>query len=230
MAVKKDWRYRELGKWIEGHKGNLFVDDKTVFLVNPKSIKTIDGLIEKHFWGAVQRALRGSGLRFAGDRFDLATINAEIATRCFNFIIEDPRRPLSNLPSGRGPPWYCRGTFECSPLAYMLSFDLYIDLPISFSINKIIGLLGDWRFRGGPPELSVEEHPTGKRLYHLAFHGGHGAGFLSETPKEAAWTVEKQIKINVEITKRLDELYKNLGNEVALERLKKALLEGYENC
>jgi hypothetical protein len=111
----------------------------------------------------------------------------------------------------------------------MLSFDLYIQLPISYSIDKIIGLLGEWRFRGLPPQLDVGEDPMGRKFYNIAFHGGGGAGFGAKTPVDAARSVEKLVRLNIEITKRVDELYKHLGNEVAFERLKKALAEGYEN-
>ncbi len=224
-----DWRYRELAKWMEANRGNLLFEDKTIFLVNPATIRRVDEIIKKHFWLAVQRAVAGTGLVvYEGRIKEIETTNAEFATRSVTFLLEDPRRPLSNLPKGEVPPWYCRGKIESSLLDYMLSFDLYIELPISFSIEKIIGLIGDPQFRGLPPELEVGEDPEGRRFYHIAFHSGGGAGFGHGDPSDAAGSIERRVRINVEITKRVDDLYQNLENELAFQKLKTALLEGYE--
>jgi hypothetical protein len=225
-----DWRYRELAKWIESNRGEPFFAARTTYLANPETIKNIDDLVKKYFWPAIKNAMDGSGLRAFGDPLDkLETLDdIHYVARSFAFVLEDPKRPLTNLPTGIAPPWYCRGNLKCSLLSYMLSFDFLIDLPISFSLEKILELIGDRRFRGLPPELTVTVDMNEQEFYHLSFHNGHGAGFMLEEPAEAARSIRDRVKINIEIAKCVDSLVRDLASDLAFARLKKALLTGYE--
>jgi hypothetical protein len=230
MAKSLDWRYRELARWIESHRSEAFFDARTIHLANPERIEEIDDLIKTYFWPAIKNGVEGTGLRIFGDAVDQVETVDDIhyVARSFNFVLEDPNRPWKNLPNGAMPPWYCRGNLKCSLLSYTLSFDFLIDLPISFSIEKIIQLIRDRRFRGLPPELTVTADPNEQEFYHLAFHNGHGAGFLLEEPAEAAKSVETRGRTNIEIVKCVDRVIENLDSDWAFAQLKKALLTGYE--
>ena len=104
-SVDKDWRYRELAKWIEANREDVFFEDKTTFLVNPDTIERVDETFKKYFWPAVEKAVEGTGLEVSeGTINHIETINAKYATRSLTFLVEDPRRPLSNLPHGKIPP------------------------------------------------------------------------------------------------------------------------------
>ena len=229
MSPTTDWRYRELANWIETNKGDVFFEDRTTFLANPDTIREIDEIIKNHFWPAVRRGVNGTGIDVSDDALDyIETTNEKYVTRSTTFLLEDPRRPLTNRTHSEIPPWYCRGNIKSSSLNYSLSFDLFIYLPTSFNIEKISRLIADERFSGLPPELKMGQYPQGKHSFDISFHSGRGAGFGLENYEQAARRTESRVKANVEIIKRVDDLYKDLDNNVAFEELKKALLEEYE--
>ncbi len=224
-----DWRYRELAKWIEANRGDLLFEDKTTFLANPDTIRQIDEIIKNHFWPAVRRGVKGTGIDVSDDALDyIETTNDKYVTRSTTFLLEDPRRPLTNRTDGGMPPWYCRGNIKSSLINYMISFDLFIYLPISFNIEKIIRLLGDERFSGLPPELKIGQFPQGKHCFDVSFHSGRGAGFGLENYEQAAQRIEKRVRANTAIVKRVDDLFNDVDSNDAFEELKGALLEEYE--
>ena len=230
MPKSTDWRYRELAKWIDGNRREPFFEDRTIFLANPEKIKEIDDLIRRYFWPAIEKGVKGTGLEVSGDALDHVETVDDIncVARSLTLLIEDPGRPWKSLPQGDVPPWYCRGMLRCSLLSYMLSFDFLIDLPISFSIEKIIELTGDRRFRGLPPELTVSANMKEQKFYQLAFHDGRGAGFGLKNHREAARSIRGRVRINVEIAKCVDDVLQHSDSDWAFARLKKALLKGYE--
>ena len=230
MPKNTDWRYRELAEWIDSARGEPFSEDRTIFLANPKIVKEIDDLIRRYFWPAIEKGLKGTGLEVLGDALDhVETVDdMKYASRSLTFLIEDPDRPWKNLPHGEVPPWYCRGRLRCSRLSYMLSFDFLIHLPISFSNEKIIELIGERRFSGLPPELTVTTDRDGQKFYQLAFHNGRGAGFGLKTVRDTATSITERVSINVEIAKCVDNVLRNSDSNWAFARLKKALLKGYE--
>ncbi len=224
-----DWRYQELASWIETSKEDPLFDDKTVFLLNPASLKVVDELIKRYFWPAMEKGVKGTGLEVSREAVNyIETVNAKYVTRSLTFVLEDPQRSLSNLSHGEIPPWYCRGNIKASLLNYMLSFDFLIYLPISFSIEKIIRLIGDDKFAGLPPKLTIGEYPRGNPSFDIAFSSGRGAGFGLQNYAEAASSTENRVRHNAKITKCVDELYKDLNNDEVFKELTKALLEEYE--
>ena len=232
MPKNTDWRHRELTKWIGRERGEPSFEDRTVYLANPKLVKEIDALIRRYFWPAIQKGLKGAGLGVSGDALDqLATVeDMKYTARSLTFLIEDPDRPWNNLPHGPVPPWHCRGNLRCSRLSYMLSFDFLIHLPISFSKEKIIEFIGEPRFSGLPPELTVTSDRNGQKFYQIAFHEGRGADFGLKNPRDIAGSISERVKQNVDIAKCVDDVLRNSDSDWAFARLKKALLNGYEAC
>ncbi len=231
MPKNTDWRHRELAKWIDRERGKPSFEDTTVYLANPKVVKEIDALIRRYFWPAIQKGLEGTELEVSGDALDqLETVeDIKYTARSLTFLIDDPDRPWNNLPNGQVPPWYCRGNLRCSRLSYMLCFDFLIQLPISFDRKKIIELIGDRRFSGLPPELTVTTDRNGQKFYQLAFHSGRGTGFGLKTVRDAATSLAERVRVNIEVAKCLDNVLRNSDSDWAFARLKKALLKEYES-
>lgn len=230
MTKNTDWRYKELAKWINRERAKSSFEDRTVFLANPKIAKEIGDLIRRYFWPAIQKGLEGTGLEVLGDALEqLETVDdMKYTARSLTFVIDDPDRSLKNLPHRQVPAWYCRGTLRCSRLSYMLSFDFLIHLPISFSKEKIIELIGEPRFSGLPPELTVTSDRNRQKFYQIAFHEGHGADFGLKSPRDVAASINERVKLNVEIAKCVDEVLRDTDSDWAFARLKRALLKGYE--
>jgi hypothetical protein len=106
--------------------------------MNAKIRAQIDALIKEAFWPAVQRGLGETDLYTDEGAFERIQTNDRSSlgpSRDLTFMILDPFQPIG---SEQHPAWICRGTLECSLTGYILSFDFHIELPMTFSVWKII--------------------------------------------------------------------------------------------
>lgn len=196
--------------------------------MNAKTRSEIDALVREVFWPAVQRGLDETDLYTDEDAFERMQTNDKSAlgpSRDLTFMILDPFQPIG---TERHPPWICRGTLECSLTGYILSFDFYIQLPMTFSVWKIVELIGNPLFSSNPPSLSVEHDMQQQKSFVVSFHGGRGAEFGLESVGEAAESIENRVRVNVRIIDCVDELYQDLERTELFLELRNALLAEYE--
>jgi hypothetical protein len=194
-----------------------------------KSVETarIDSLIKSVFWPAVVRGLEETDLFVDEGAIDhIENAQSVHPSRAVTFVVQDASRPVG---SEKRPPWYCRGNLRCSLYDYMLSFDFFIQLPISFNVWKIIELIGNPLFGGNPPHLRVEHEREGGKYFLVSFSSGRGAGFGLEDPKQAAATIERRVRANVNVIDCVEQLYLDLESPEAFGDLQNALLAEYES-
>lgn len=224
------WQSSELQRYLDENKQDALLNSKTVFLSNPQQREELDGIILNQIWPGVVRALQnspittlmGMGLTL---REGIKEKKHVYTTSALTFLLQDPERP-------KGPdsdvPWYCRGTIECSPLDYMISFDFIVHFPEEFSVRKILRLLKDPIFAGCPPELTYSESAYNGGLFSVAFTKGSGAGWGIRTYNEAGKHMYAEVKKNLKVIKAVYNLEQDYGNTKKFNELHRALVEAYE--
>jgi len=221
----------ELTGYLQENREDQLLDSKTVFLGNPKQKVDLDRIIKEQLWPAVLDELAPGSIRVIDMKDGLPSPGIDddhnvYTCRSLTFVLEDPDRPL--LP-GSGPPWYCRGHLRCSPLDYMVSFDFSVYLPATFSIRRILRLLGDPMFAGNPPNLSIESGPEREKIFVIAFSEGSGAGWGIRSYGQAAKHLKKKVKQNLEVINAVCELEKGYKSTKNFKALQIALLEAYQS-
>ena len=212
------------------NSGDPVFNSKTVFLANPEEKKKLDQIIEAYLWPGVVKALVGTPIRVSESKagFPASLIrDAEkiCTTRSLTFVLEDPDRPF--LP-GESPPWFCRGTIECSMLDYMTAFEFYAHFPMNFDLRRIIGLLGDPMFVGLPPNLSVEPRRDGEHMLVVSFAEGSGAGWGLRSYQEAAEELGQKIRKNLEVIEAMYQLEQDYASDRWFQELQEAFREAYQ--
>jgi hypothetical protein len=199
---------------------------KNTFMNSVESA-SIDSLIKTLFWPAVLRGLEDTDFFIDEGAIDqIENARSVYPSRAVTFVVQDHDRPVA---SENRPPWYCRGNLRCSLSDYMLSFDFFIQLPITFNVWRIIELIGNPLFAGNPPHLSVEHDLEGGKHFIVSFSSGRGAGFGLENSEQAAATIERRIRANIRVIGCVDDLYLDLESAEALGDLQNALLAEYES-
>lgn len=207
------------------------LDSKTVFLGNPKQKVELDRIIKEQLWPAVTDALAPTPFRVLDTKHSFPSSGIEdekkvFTCRTLTFILGDPERPL--VPGG-GPPWYCRGKIECTPMDYMISFDFSIYLPTDYPIKRILGLLGDPMFAGNPPNLSIESGPEREKIFVIGFTEGSGAGWGIRSHQQASEHLREKVKQNLEVIKAMYDLEKDYKSSKNFKALQAALREAYQS-
>jgi hypothetical protein len=186
MSAGRHWAYAELKRRLEARRaegadrsrpGEIRVAQEygTVYLFDPAARERLDEEIRGRYFPAVIEGLRGSPVCVHDEENVLTRITDKrdpVATRQLIFLLEEPPQPPAGPDS---PPWYARGTIDCSLECCMVSFDLILGLPLSFPIEPLLELMGDRRMQGDPPRLSIEFGISGRREYALSFSWGRGA-------------------------------------------------------
>lgn len=227
MSANFFWAYRELTNRLEkrgaepSHHFPVGEDGKiqewgTIFLFDPEVREKLDKEIRLRYFPAVLKGLRGSRIRVHNEANILSQITDgrdPVAARELIFLLEEPPYP----PSGpNSPPWYVRGTIDCSLLRCMVHFDLMLDLPLSVDLEAMLELMDDDKLGGIPPSLSFERVMSGEHLYLLSFSSGNG---ISSDIESLTDSVRKHLLI-IDAVKRLErqwssrKLFSDLGAKI----------------
>jgi hypothetical protein len=228
--ASSSWQESELRHFLKKNARDPVLNSKTVFLANPEEKKQIDRIIEAYLWPGVVKALVGTPIRVSESEegFPASLIRDRektYTTRSLTFVFEDPDRPLV---SGGGPPWFCRGSIECSLLDYMTTFEFYAHFPMNFDLRRIIELLSDPLFVGYPPNLSVEPRRDGGHILVVSFAQGSGAGWGLRSYQEAAEELGQKIWKNLEVIEAMYQLERDYASDRWFQELQKALHEAYQ--
>ena len=102
MEGKQHWAYDELGRQIARRKTEKDPSGPgpadTFVLCDPRLVRELDDTIEKHFWPAIIRPVRKTGLRLMSGA-EIEDKSSRWTTRQKTFVVHDPARPM--LPGER---------------------------------------------------------------------------------------------------------------------------------
>jgi hypothetical protein len=229
--MKNSWQFKELEKYLKDNKQNELLDAKTVFLSNPTHRKELDKIICEGIYPGALLAINGSPIKITtGKDCNIKEcIEEELSTdvkKSLTFMLDDPERPLNQMSNIR---WFCRGKIECSVTDYMISFEFNIYFPSSVGMDVIMVLLKDPAFQGMPPNLHYEKTFDEEEFFCVNFQKGHGGTRGPGDHRAVKDKLFKDVENNLKIIYAVNELEVDYRNFEAIDKLRRALIGGYES-
>ena len=158
-----------------------------VILEKPDVKRYLNGLLKKRFWPVIHSSLEASDYVYAPEsKPETEWEESQYLTRSLTFMLFDGRCA------------FFKGRLSCSASGWMLSREFYLSLSEENDPRVIIEILGNSRFAGCPPTLSIDMavEKKGTDFYQITLHAGSGAGwgYGEEYVDE---TIRKIIDVNV---------------------------------
>lgn len=175
--MKKNWIVDEAMK----DRGNRHY----AILENPDSKKQLDSLLIKQFWPHIYSCLEKTGYSFSKKRYPTKFELSPTHERSLLFMLFDNKKPIF------------RGTLKCSLDGWMIESEFFLLLKKENDVRVILELLGNSRFCGFPPELSV--HKGDEFYFQILFKNGRGAGWGLRDENFVKKSIEKVVQTNVDM-------------------------------
>jgi hypothetical protein len=175
MPARKKW-WTEAVKTIDGSRDY-------VILENPAAVKSLDELLVKDFWPIIQKKLIDSGYAYGPDEPETEFELAPELTRSMSFVLFG----LTGV--------FFRGELRCSTAGWMLERKFFLGLDRDHDPNLIFEILGNSRFRGNPPTLTVDKE--GVDFYQITLYAGDGAGWGLYDSEEVRKRIEGVIEASL---------------------------------
>ncbi|MEW6584105.1 MAG: hypothetical protein AB1442_00670 [Nitrospirota bacterium] len=154
--MKKNWLISEARK-TDGSKDYAIME-------NPETRSYLDDLLLNRFWPFVWSNLESSTCNYFPQDTPVTEFElGHILTRSLTFMLLDEDRA------------FFRGTLSCSKEDWMLKNEFFLSLSKDNDPRVIFEILGNSRFRGNPPELSIDK--MAGHFYQITLHAGNGAGW-----------------------------------------------------
>ena len=172
--MKKDWVLKEAGK-IDTNKN-------TITLENPDIRNYLDNLLLKKFWPIISDCLKASCYR----RSSKPEINSELSDdleRSLSFVLLDGKRA------------FYKGALRLSTTSWILESDFFLPLPVNTDPLVLFQILGDSKFSGLPPTLTIDKEREDD-FYQIDFHSGTGAGWARYHEDYLEEKIRKTISAN----------------------------------
>ncbi|MBI4698406.1 MAG: hypothetical protein HY758_05705 [Nitrospirae bacterium] len=177
--------------WIltEARKADKSKDSIT--LENPRIRKYLDDLLLKRFWPVIRENIEGSMHNYYPHKKPV--IESEVhrsLSRSLMFMLFDGDRA------------FFRGKLTCSVDHWMLSNEFFLSLPQETDPQVVFELIGNSRFSGNPPTLSID-----KRLdfYQITLEAGNGAGWGLYEEKYIHGKIAEAIDTNIDMYEFFNE-------------------------
>lgn len=136
-----------------------------LILENPKTKAHLDRLLKKRFWPVICESLQASGYAYEPDKPKTEFHLGPSLNRVLWFMLFDECGTA-----------FFRGILQCSTDGWMLESDYFLALAPDTDFRIINDLMGNSRFVGYSPVLTVDKRNP-KHLYHITFHAGKGASW-----------------------------------------------------
>lgn len=140
-----------------------------VVIENPAAVSYLDEVLLERYLPVIRSELEKTGYIYHPSE-EVPTIEStwkvdRLARRLTLTLFDD----LGSL--------FLRCSVSCDRLGYMVEKEFYMDLPESTDPRFLWRILGDLRFTGNPPSLTVQRsvlHPEVKRFFWITFQAGEG--------------------------------------------------------
>lgn len=153
--IKKDWILKEARK-ANGSKNAITIE-------NPDVRKYLDKLLLEKFWPVILSCLKASRYNHSSKLEIESEISCDLERSLF-FMLFDGRRA------------FYKGKLKISIESWMLENDFFLPLPVNTDPQVVFQILGNSRFRGLPPTLTIDKERE-DNFYQIDFHSGNGAGW-----------------------------------------------------
>lgn len=177
--MKINWIIKEAEK-ADGGKN-------VITLEKPDVRDRLDRLLLKKFWPIILSCLEESCYDYPSKPEIESELSRDLE-RSLSFMLFDERRA------------FFRGKLRLSIDNWMLARDFFLPLPKNTDAQVIFQILGNSRFRGYPPTLTIDRERE-DNFYQIDFHSGNGAGWGRHNEDY----LEKEIKRIISINKKMFE-------------------------
>ncbi len=197
--MRENWVIKEAEK-IDSKKN-------IVILENPELRDYLDRLLLEKFWPVILSCLKETGYNY----FPKPEIESELSydlERSLFFMLLDGERT------------FFRGKLRLSVEGWMFESDFFLSLPKDTDTQVIFQILGNSRFRGFPPTLTIDKEKEND-FYQIDFHSGNGAGW----GRYGGDYLEKKIRRTIGVNK---EMYECSKGGITAETIGEFLTFAYE--
>lgn len=183
-----------------------------VVLEKPDVKRYLDDLLLKRFWPVIHSSLEASDYAYLPKGVPETELEHSVnLTRSLRFMLLDKRF------------LFFRGKLSCSTDGWMLSREFYLSLAGENDFKVVIAILGNSRFAGLPPTLSMDRaiDKNGTDFYQITFHAGSGAGW-----GYGEEYLDNQIKKVIDVNIRMNDFTR--GSVITPQQLGEFLTIAYE--
>lgn len=148
--------------WIVQETQKADPQQDLVILEKPGVQKYLDHLLLSRFWPTIQGCLDASRYPFdplGNPKTELQM--SRVLTRSLSFMLFDEAAA------------FYRGILHCSLESWMLENEFFLGLSKDTDPQIVFEILGNSRFRGYPPTLSIDK--SRDHIYEITFRSGRGA-------------------------------------------------------
>lgn len=150
--------------WLIEEAKKADISKGYVILENPETKKHLDNLLTKQYWPLIWSNLEDSGFNYHPQEMPETEVElGHVLARSLTFMLSDANR------------LFFRGTLSCSIEHWMINSEFFLLLPKDNDPQVIFEILGNSRFRGNPPSLSIDK--TTDDFYQITLNAGNGAGW-----------------------------------------------------
>jgi hypothetical protein len=153
--MKENWIIKEARKHDES--------EDSVILENPGIRKHLDDLLLKRFWPVIKEILDDSMYNYSPqDNPETEFELSHVLSRSLTYLLLDGDRV------------FFKGNLTCSTEHWMLGSEFFLSLPLAADPRVVFEILGNSRFSGNPPTLSIDKRYG---VYEIILQSGNGAGW-----------------------------------------------------
>lgn len=153
--MRKRWVRKEAEK--ADNKKNI------VILENPEIREYLDKILLNKFWPVILSCLEESSYNYYGKPEIESELGCDLE-RYLYFMLLDGERA------------FFKGKLKLSLTSWMIENDFFLPLPKRTDPQIIFQILGNSRFKGYPPTLTIDKERE-DNFYQIDFHSGKGAGW-----------------------------------------------------
>ncbi|HAM52557.1 MAG TPA: hypothetical protein DCP92_18350 [Nitrospiraceae bacterium] len=184
VFMEKNWVLEEAKK-ADLRKGYIILE-------NPEIRRYLDDLLLKEYWPSIWSNLEDSDYNYhPQDTPETEFERKHVLTRSLTFMLLDERKA------------FFRGKLSCSIEHWMIESEHFLSLSKDTDPQIIFEILGNSRFVGYPPELSIDK--AGDDFYQITFHAGKGEGWGMHGEQYIVERIKKVFDINIAMHKLSSE-------------------------
>lgn len=149
--------------WILKAAGKADTSKNAITLENPDVRKYLDKLLLEKFWPVISNCLKASNYNCSSKPEIESELSWDLERSLFFMLFYGKRA-------------FYKGKLKVSVESWMLENDFFLPLPVTTDPQVVFQILGNSRFRGLPPTLTIDKERE-DNFYQIDFHSGNGAGW-----------------------------------------------------
>jgi hypothetical protein len=169
--------------WLKEAIKNVDINDDIAILENPEVTRYLDGLMIDTYWPTILQSLKNNGYIYSPE--DNPKIELELSyklSRALTFMLLDEQF------------LFYRGSLICTREHWILHNETYLFLSSECDPKVVFEILGNSRFVGNPPSLSISKRHG--HFYEIKLNAGKGASWGYYDDNRITKEIQKAIEVS----------------------------------